>query len=74
MKSEYDKKFAKLSYRFLTDEIFESVSSNMLENYWLENYGVSDIEELCANVSKLKLRENQVLTKFDGSSFIVQWV
>lgn len=72
--SEYSKKFYKItSRRFLLDEDFESVTKEMLEEYWLKHYGVRDIEELRVDIGKLKLTNNEVLTRCDGMDFVVRW-
>lgn len=76
---EYHEKFNKLVLkrsllRFLLDEKFKSVTNEMLEEFWLEHYGVRDIEELRADISKLRLNYNEALTCYDGMDFVVHWV
>ena len=74
VEKEYHKKFNKIVMRrFLLDENIKSVSNDMLEEYWLEKYGVRDIEELRTDIRKVKLAENECLTTFDGETFVVSW-
>lgn len=75
---EFRKKFDKLVLkrsllRFLLDENFESVTNEMLEEYWLEQYGVRDIEELRTDIRKVKLFDNEVLAHYDELDFVVHF-
>ena len=68
---EYHRKHGKFALHKMINS--ESVTNEMLEEYWLEHYGVRDIEELRADISKLKLNNNEVLTNYDGMDFVVRW-
>lgn len=73
VRKEYSKKYYKLLDNYLLDENFKSVTNEMLEEYWLERYGVRDIEELRTDIRKVKLADNEVLTRYDGMDFVVRW-
>lgn len=69
---EYHKKHGKFALHKMTND--KSVTKEMLEEYWLENYGVPDIEELRTDIRKVKLADSEVLTRYDGMDFVVHWV
>lgn len=72
LQHEYHKKHGKFALHKMTND--KSVTKEMLEEYWLENYGVSDIEELRTDIRKVKLADSEVLTRYDGMDFVVHLV